>query len=99
MAPPEARSQGRRNVLGLRADRHALHMAVLAEVLIVKIDDCSGDRETQTLAAAAFGQDERVDANKIAINIHERTAAISGIDRRIGLDINHRIVGIGLAAD
>ena len=95
----QARRQRRRDVLHSRANRYALHTAVLAKVLIIEIDDCCGDGKTQPLAAATFAQHHCVYSDKIAIDIYQWTATVSWIEGRIGLDVHPGIVGIGLPGD
>ena len=74
-------------------------MAVLTQVLIIKINDCRGDGEPQPFVASTFCEHEGVDADEIAIDIYQRTATVSRIDGRISLDIDHGIVWIGLPGD
>src|SRR5438552_1736565 len=90
----QARRQRRRDVLHSRANRYALHTAVLAKVLIIEIDDCCGDGKTQPLAAATFAQHHCVYSDKIAIDIYQWTATVSWIEGRIGLDVHPGIVRI-----
>ena len=42
------------------------------------------------------GQQQRVDAHQLAGGVHQRTAAAARVDRRVGLDVDHRVVGLEL---
>jgi hypothetical protein len=44
------------------------------------------NRETYALRAAGARVDRRVDADQIAVHVHQRAPRIAGIDRRIGLN-------------
>ena len=59
----------------------------------------AGDGEAQAFAASALRKDESVDAHHRAVHIDQRTAAIAGVDRGIGLNVGKRLVRIGLARD
>ena len=85
-----------RNLLRHRANLHAMHMPVLAQAVINKIHHPRRNRKAQPLAAAALRQNKSIDPDHRAVHIHERTAAVSRIDRRIGLDISNRLGRIGL---
>src|SRR5580765_2301296 len=74
-------------------------MAVRTKVLIIEINDCRGDGKPQPFVASSFSEHESVDADKIAIDIDQRTAAVPRIDSGISLDIDHGIVGISLPSD
>ena len=43
------------------------------------------DREADSFAAAGTAGDRRVDADDLALEVHERAAAVAGIDGRVGL--------------
>ena len=59
-------------------------------------DDSGRNRKTQPLAPPALGEDERIDAKQVSVNVNERTATISGVDRRVRLNEYHRQLGIRL---
>ncbi len=44
------------------------------------------DGETDTFVSAAVGGNRGVDADDFAVEVHQRTAAVAGVDRGIGLD-------------
>ena len=52
----------------------------------------AGNGKAQSFAAARLREDERVDAHHAAIHIHQRAAAVAGIDGRIRLHVSRRIV-------
>jgi hypothetical protein len=74
-------------------------MAVIPQLVVNIMHHTAGDGEANAFVAAALGQDEGIDPDQFAIDINERPTAVAGINGRIGLDINHRAVGIGLARD
>ena len=47
--------------------------------------EVAGDREADALEAAALGFDRGADADDFAVQIHERAAAVAGIDGGVGL--------------
>ena len=51
-------------------------------------------REANALVAARVGRNGRVDADHFAVEIHQRPAAVAGIDGRVGLD---EVLAIGNA--
>ena len=83
----EAICQGGCDFLRHGANLHAMHVPVFAQAVIDEIHDAGGDGEAQAFAAAARREDESVDANDRAIHIDERSAAVAGVDGRVGLDV------------
>ena len=77
----------------------ALVAHIGADLLENVSHDVGRRRETQPLVPAGLRQDERVDAYDVAGSIDERAAAITRIDRRVRLDINHRVLGLELPCD
>ena len=92
----QAFRQSRRNLLRSRADLDVVHMPVLAQAVINKIDYARRNGKAQTFTSATLAQNESVDAHHIAVHVHQRTAAVARVDRRIGLNIVQRFCGIGL---
>ncbi len=78
------------------ADRAALDAPVGLQLFVDGLDDVAGGREPQALVAAALGQQQRVDAYQLAGGVHQWTAAAPRVDRRVGLDVDHRVVGLEL---
>ena len=56
-----------------------------------------GNREAEPFVASRLRHDERVDADDFAADVDERTAGVAGIDRRVGLDVDQRRIGIDLS--
>src|SRR5262249_40491967 len=50
------------------------------------LGEIAGDGEADALEAARTALDRRVNADDLAVERHERTAAVARIDRRVGLD-------------
>ena len=73
-----------------------MEMSVPSEFRVRHFDESARNREAESLTAARLAQDERVDADQLASDVDEWTAAVAMIDRRIGLDVHHRVVRIGL---
>ncbi|MNL01188.1 hypothetical protein D3C87_1216490 [compost metagenome] len=44
------------------------------------------NRKADALRAAGLGKDRRVDAGEVAIGVDQRTAGVTRVDRRVGLD-------------
>jgi hypothetical protein len=71
-------------------------VAVLAQLRIRHRHQRARDREAETLVAAGVGEDERVDADELTGGVDERSAAVAGVDWRVGLDVDGRRIGVGL---
>ena len=59
--------------------------------------DVDGRREADALVPAALADDQGVDSDEPALDVHERPAAAAGVDGRVGLQVDHGIVGAELA--
>ncbi len=68
------------------ADRSAPHFAVLLQFINHSTRQVARDREADSLVSAALAEDAGVDADHFAARVHQRTAGISRIDRRVGLN-------------
>ena len=71
-------------------------MPVFAEALIIELYDWRRNGKAKPFATSTLAEHESIDADKIAIYIDQRTAAVSWIERCIGLNVEHWIVGIRL---
>src|SRR5215510_3768338 len=74
-------------------------MAFLTKTLIHHIDDRRRQGKTESFATAALGQDERVNPDKVALDVNERSAAVSWIDRSVRLYVGDRGPAVGLPGD
>ena len=63
-----------------------LDVAAGDQLLADPLGQVAGDGEADALVAAAVGRDGGVDADDLAVEIHQRAAAIAGIDGGVGLD-------------
>ena len=88
-----------REGLHVGADGAPADASVFSNLLVGVANDAAGDGEADTFVAAGFRVDEGVDADDVAVGVDERAAAVAGIDGGVGLDVDHRVVGIGLAED
>src|SRR5262249_29887060 len=75
----------------------AVHVAVFADLFICGADGVARNRESESFATPGLRQDERIDPYDAPIDIYQRTAAVSGIDRRVRLDIYGRVLGMKAA--
>ena len=55
------------------------------------------NREAEALVSAGLRDDERVDADDFATDVHQRAARVPGIDGRVGLNVDERRIRIDLA--
>ncbi len=69
-----------------------MHVAVLHDLVKAGSRHVAGHRKADSLTAAGLGQDEGVDSHHAALRVDQRASAVAGINRRIGLDVGHRIV-------
>ena len=69
------------NGLRFRTEGDSLHMSVSTQVLVVEPNDRGRDCKPQSFTSTAFAEHERIDANKIAVYIDQRTAAVPWIER------------------
>ena len=68
------------------SDGPARHPASPDDVVIHARHHIDGQREADALISAALRRDHGVDADHLAANIQQRSAAVAGIDGRIGLN-------------
>ena len=67
------------------ADRSARHFAGLDDLVIDLDRGVDGQRESDALIPAAAAGDHRVNADHFAVDVQQRTAAVAGVNGRIGL--------------
>lgn len=75
-----------------------MDVAELLDLLKRDSDDSAGNGKVETFVAAALREDKSIYTDHFSIHIYERTAGISGIDRRVGLNIGHQRIGICLTS-
>src|SRR5439155_16365077 len=73
--------------------------AELLQLLERGADERARHREADAFVAARLAQDERVDADQLPGSIHQRAAAVAGINRRVGLNVANRSIRIELSRD
>ena len=76
----------RGEVLDHDPDPPALHLAVLFELTHHRGGDVDGHREADTHVAAGRPDDRGIDADQLAVQVHERASRVARIDRGVGLD-------------
>ena len=86
----------RRDGLNDRSYFGLVNVAVLQQLRIGVRHHARRNREAQSLIAARRGQNKSVDSNEVAVRVHQRAAAVAGIDRRVRLHVDERTIGIGL---
>ncbi len=62
-------------------------------------NDVARRGEAEALVAARLRQDQGVDADDVSVHVDQRASAVARIDGRVGLDVDHRIVGLELSRD
>ena len=87
----KAGGEFRGDSLYLNSDAPARHAAVVAELRIQRRHDIGGNRKSKILTAAERREDQRVDANQVAVGVDQRTATAPRIDRGVGLDVDVRL--------
>src|SRR6266567_7024101 len=73
-----------------------MHVSLGADLVVDVFDDIAGNREAQAFAAPRLGKNKCVDAHHAPFGIDQRTAAMSGVDGSVGLDVDHEIFGLDL---
>ena len=86
----------RRDRLGVDADFAAPDTAELPDLREDVPHDVAGSRKTYSLAASRLRVDQGVDTHQPAFSVHQRPAAVAGIDCGVGLNVNHRVLGCEL---
>ena len=87
----ERLGQERRNRLRVHPDIAPAHTTGLANLGEDVADDVARRGEADAFVPAGLGIDERADAHQAPLGIDQRPAAVPGIDRRVGLDVDHRV--------
>ena len=75
-----------RHVVHADAEIAVVHRAGLDDLLGRGPGDLRGNGEAGAGKRAAVGDDEGVDADQLAVRIHQRAAGVAGIDGRVGLN-------------
>ena len=83
----EGLGDGGRHFLSHHAEVGAGHLAVLDDLVhhVARHTDRNGKTDA-LVAFRSIGQDGGVDADQLAAVIHQRSARVAGVDRRIGLN-------------
>src|SRR5689334_4704154 len=74
-----------------------MHMSFTPDLVVDSLHEIAGDRESEAFAATGLGQDKSIDADHASVRVNQRSAAVTGIDGRVGLNISHEVVGMELA--
>src|SRR5580704_1991904 len=72
-------------------------MSVLAQALVDETDNPRRDCKTDTFAPATPRENERIYPDNVSIHIDQWSPTVAWIDRRIRLDVHHRLVRTRLA--
>src|SRR5207237_8102835 len=83
---------------GLRAglDLCPVHVSILPQVPVHEGDDPCRYGKAESFAATALAKDEGIQPDDVAIQIHQRPAAVARGDGSAGLYVDHRVVGVWL---
>src|SRR5258707_4188362 len=93
----ESGRQDRRYCLCAELEFCSVHVSILSQVLIDKADDFGGYRKSQSFTSTPLTQDECVHSNHMTIEVHQGAAAVAPVDWRIGLNVDHWYIRIGLS--
>src|SRR6266567_1279217 len=74
-----------------------MNVAVLPDLIVNTSNDVTRNGEADSFAPAGLRKDESVDPDYVAIRVQQRPAAVTGINRRVSLDVDHRIIRLDLA--
>src|SRR5271157_5196899 len=85
----QARRHHRRDGLRVDANPSLMNVALLTNLIVDVLDHVGGNRKSQPFAAARLSKDEGVNTDHPAIGVNQRTAAVSGIDGSVSLDVDH----------
>src|SRR5581483_154807 len=76
------------------ADYGAADFAVLDDFVHHALGERDWDREAIARVVAGRARDRAVDADHVAVSVDERTARVTGVDRRVGLqEVGDRVLG------
>jgi len=81
-----------RNRLGEDTDLTPPHSAVGADLVVHEANDVARSREANPLAATRLTEDQRIDPDHGTIGGHQWPSAVAGIDRCVGLDVDHPVL-------
>lgn len=95
----ESCSQRGRDRLRTRLNLGAVHVSVPAQTFVHEADDAGRNSESDAFAASAARQNESIDSDHVSVHVDQRSATVPRIDGRVGLDVHHSLVGIGLPRD
>src|SRR5205085_9620233 len=62
------------------------HATLLLELADDVLGDIDGDCEPYSHTAAGIRLDSRIDADDLAVHVHQRSAGVAGVDGRVALD-------------
>src|SRR5580658_6191933 len=71
-------------------------MTEFAQLQTSDIHDAAGNRKSKPLVSTRLRQDEGIHSNYLAVYVHQRSARITWIDRRVRLYVDHRRIRISL---
>ena len=83
--PKRLRDVGSQRLQG-RAEPWPLDFAAIKRRLNHELHHVGRNRKSDTVRAAALGEDRRVETGEPPVHVDERAAGIAGIDRRVGLN-------------
>ncbi len=81
----EAASDLRSDIIRLHTQIRAPYLAILHELVADPASQADGNCKANSIVSAAASFDRGVDADDFALQIDERSTAVAGINRRVGL--------------
>ena len=88
-----------RDRLQVGADLTLMELAKRAQLVIRDVHDRARNAQNRDPRCRPTGNDVGIDPDQLAVDVDERAAAVAVIDRRVGLDIHHRTIGVRLPRD
>src|SRR5215470_793071 len=74
-----------------------MQVAELAQLTVRYADYATRDSKAESLIPSGLREDESVYTYHFPVYIDQRTAGVSRVDGRISLDVDHRLVRVGLS--
>ena len=95
----ESARHQRRDRLRIDADLSAVHSTRGSDLFENVLDDVAWCGETQALVPSRLREDQRVDPDHVPFGVHQGATAVTRIDRRVRLYVDHRVFRLELASD
>src|SRR5262245_42812459 len=83
---------------GLRAetDVTTTYLSCLFDLVVYRTDNVARRSKPKAFVASRSRNDQRIDAHDLSLQVHQWAPAAPGIDRCVGLHVDHRRLGLQL---